>query len=430
MLARGDAQAALWALVLAGVPTIERSPEHPMMPDTGHPLRGAINDAIPGVIASGNTDALAVIEAVHPDTAAKVGTITPTVKARAEALRQDVEHRLAPNDYTRDHKGTIERDNPDNVQFLLASLNIEIRFNAWLERVELQGWKWPCWTELSDSAVAILMTRAAQTGTRFTPSADFTWRTLRALADENRQDPACDHLDQLEKAWDGHARLHSWLSHACGVPYDAYHQAVSATILLGLVARIRCPGVKFDLMPVFISERQGTSKSTLARMLALNDYWFVENVALGESAKELVLLLAGKSVAEISEMRTRGEVDSVKAMISATHDEGRPAYGRATVKRPRRNISVGTTNRLEFLEDPTGGRRFLPIRVQGEINLEWVRLHLAQLVGEAAMLQSRGADINLPREVWALAGEHQLAATAQSSAEMLLREWFVGEQPC
>jgi hypothetical protein len=200
--------------------------------------------------------------------------------------------------------------------------------------------------------------------------------------------------------------------------------------LLGLVARIRCPGVKFDLMPVFVSEKQGTAKSTLARMLALDDNWFIENVALGESSKELVLLLAGKSVTEISEMRTRGEVDAVKAMISATHDEGRPAYGRATVKRPRRNIFVGTTNRIEFLEDQSGGRRFLPITVQGEINLEFVRTHLPQLVGEAATLQARGADINMPREVWAIAGEHQAAATAQSSAGVLLSDWFAGEDPC
>ncbi|WOH58523.1 VapE domain-containing protein [Bradyrhizobium sp. BWC-3-1] len=427
---RGDMQAKLWAPILAAVPQLERTADHPELPDIGHPIRDAINRAIPGIIASGNIDALAVVECVHPSTAAMVAAITPAVKARAEALRQDVEHRLAPGDYTRDHKGSIERDNPDNVRFLLASLNMEVRYNAWLERVELQGWKWPTWTELSDSAVAVLMTRAAQTGTRFTPAVDFVWRTIQALAVENAQDPACEVLDDLEKAWDGEARLHSWLSNACGVPYDAYHQAVSATIFLGLVARIRCPGVKFDLMPVFVSERQGTSKSTLARMLALNDAWFVENVALGESAKELVLLLAGKSVAEISEMRTRGEVDAVKAMISATHDEGRPAYGRATVKRPRRNIFIGTTNRLEFLEDPTGGRRFLPIVVQSEIDLEWVRLHLPQLVGEAATLQSRGTDINLPRGVWALAGEHQLAATAQSSAEMLLRDWFAGDEPC
>lgn len=430
MLARGNTQATLWMPTLAAVARVERIAEHPMMPDTGHPLRAAINDAIPGIMATGNMEALAVVEAVHPETAAKVGAITATVMARAEALRQDAEHRLAPLDYTRDHKGAIERDNPDNVRFLLTSLNIEIRFNAWIDRVELRGWKWPDWTELSDSAIAVLMTRAAQTGTRFTPAVDFIWRTFHALAAENTQDPARDLLESLEKGWDGEARLHSWLSRACGVPYDAYHQAVGATILLGLVARIRCPGIKFDLMPVFVSEKQGTSKSTLARMLALKDEWFIENVALGESSKELVLLLAGKSVTEISEMRTRGEVDAVKAMISATHDEGRPAYGRATVKRPRRNIFVGTTNRPEFLEDQSGGRRFLPVTVHGEIDLEFVRANLPQLVGEAASLQSRGVDINMPREVWAIAGEHQAAATSQSSAEVLLSDWFAGEEPC
>lgn len=214
------------------------------------------------------------------------------------------------------------------------------------------------------------------------------------------------------------------------MPYDSYHQAVGTVILLGLVARIRKPGVKFDLVPVFISEAQGTSKSAIARMLALEDDWFSEGVKLGDQAKELVLALAGKTVVEIAEMRSRGDVDAVKAMISTTHDEGRPAYGRGIVRRGRRNIFIGTTNRPEFLEDQSGGRRFLPIAVQGEINLEFLRTFLPQLVGEAASLQSRGADINIPRNVGAVAAQHQLAATTQSSAEVLLTDWFGGPAAC
>jgi hypothetical protein len=409
---------------------VERTAVHPEMPDTGHPLRDAINTAIPGVMATGETEALAVIECVHPATAAAVGTITPKIKARAEALRQDAEHALAPSDYVRDHRGEIQRDNVDNMRFFLRSLGTEIRFNRWVERVELRVWIWPEWITLSDAAVAQLRMRASQTGTRFCPAKEFTWDSLLSLAHGNPVDPACDLLDRLEREWDGTARLAEWLTRACGVPVDEYHRAVGATILLGLVARIRHPGIKFDLMPVFISEMQGTAKSTLVRLLALDDQWFVENVALGESARELVLLLAGKSVVEISEMRTRGEVDAVKAMISATHDEGRPAYGRAAVNRPRRHIFIGTTNRTEFLEDPTGARRFLPIMVQGEIDLDWVRANLSQLVGEASAMQSRGAEINLPRTVWAIAGEHQAAATARSSAEVLLDDWFRGEAAC
>jgi hypothetical protein len=316
-----------------------------------------------------------------------------------------------------------------NAAVLLRRLKIEVRWNAWTERNEIRE-NGEDWTERQDWHLDKIARFGSSHPHNYRPAESVLRRAIDSLARENIIDPARDLLDNLQKAWDGQARLHSWLSHACGVPYDAYYQAVSATILLGIVARIRCPGIKFDTMPVFASERQGTAKSTLARMLALNDDWFIENVALGESSKELVLLLAGKSVAEISEMRTRGEVDAVKAMISATHDEGRPAYGRATVKRPRRNIFIGTTNRIEFLEDPTGARRFLPIMVQGEIDLEFVRQHLPLLIGEAATLQSRGVDINLPREIWELAGKHQAAATTQSSAEVLLTDWFGGEAPC
>lgn len=426
---RGQAQAEAWAPILAEVLSLPRLPTHPEMPDIGHPLRATINAAIPGIAATRSTDALAVLEAVHPATAAEVGDITPAVKARAEALRQDVERALAPDDYVRDHRGDIQRDNIDNFAFFLRSLDVAVRYNEWTERVELRGWVWRDWSEIGDAMVARLRMRAGQTGSRYVPSKDFTWDALLSLAHDNTVDPARERLDVLQSGWDGNSRLHAWLSQACGVAYDSYHQAVGTTIMLGLVARIRCPGIKFDLMPVFVSERQGTAKSTLARMLAIDDQWFVENVALGESAKELILLLGGKAVAEISEMRTHGEADAVKAMISATHDEGRPAYGRATIKRPRRNIFVGTTNRPEFLEDPSGGRRFLPVMVRGEINLDFMREHLPQLVGEAATLQARGADINLPREVWALAGEHQAAATTMSSSDVLLDDWFRGDAP-
>jgi hypothetical protein len=311
-----------------------------------------------------------------------------------------------------------------NAQVLLRRLNIDVRYNAWTERSEIsEGDKW---VMIEDHHTDKIARVGSDHPYNYRPSESILRRAIHSIARDTQVDPARDLLDRLQSEWDGQQRLNAWLSHACGVPFDAYHQAVSASILLGLVARIRKPGVKFDLMPVFVSEAQGTSKSTLAKMLALNDEWFIENVALGESTKELVLLLGGKSVVEISEMKTRGAVDQVKAMISATHDEARAAFGRIPVRRPRRNIFVGNTNHLEFLEDPTGARRFLPIVVQGEINLNFVREHMPQLVGEAAALQSRGVDINLPREVWGIAGEHQLAATTVSAPEVLLTDWFGG----
>lgn len=437
MLARGDTQAKAWAPILAAVPHAARLPEHPLMPDTGHPLRDAINAAIPAILAGGHPDALAVIEAVHPETAALVGTISPAVKARAEALRQDAEHALAPSDFTRDHKGSVEKDNPDNVRFFLSSLSIQVRFNSWLERIELQGWKWPRWTPLTDSAVAALMTRAAQTGTRFTPAIEFFWRTVQALADENAQDPALELLSSLEKGWDKTPRLANWLAHTCGTPPDLYHQAVSNLIIGGMVRRIRQPGCKHDVMPVLLGP-QGTGKSTIAKIIAdmgqstlveidsRSAPYFSDEVRLGDESKEMVLSLAGKCLVEISEMGQRNatKIDDIKAMLSRQVDRGRTAYARAVTERPRRNIFFGTVNGDEPLSDESGNRRFLPISVPDALDLRWLSENIRNLVGEAAALHSQGADFSLPREVWNAATVHQEAARAQSDFEIHLEGWF------
>jgi hypothetical protein len=112
-------------------------------------------------------------------------------------------------------------------------------------------------------------------------------------------------------------------------------------------------------------------------------------------------------------------------MLSKTHDEGRVAYARGVTKRARRNIFFGTTNNIEFLEDITGGRRFLPIQVMKEIDLNWMRTNIRQLVGEACARQSRGERIHqLPRDIWDVAGEHQEAARINTAAEIKLRSWY------
>jgi len=424
---RADEQAKQLSPFLESIPDVTRTDAHPMMPPTGHPLVDLINRKIPGIVSTGNADAIAAVAVVHPDTAALLAPMTSQIKARAERLSEDVEHKLRSGTYTRGRNGNPEGDNPQNLRIFLAGLGIDVRWNAWTEKVELKGWRWPKWTVLTDRMRDILMTHAAERD-RLVMAENFVWRSLLAFGDDNTIDPACDLLDTLQAVWDGQQRLDTWLSHAAGVPNDAYHRAVGRLILIGMVARIRVPGIKFDTMPVFVSETEGTGKSSLAKVLALHDEWFTESVKLGDEPKELVLLLAGKSVAEISEMRNRGDIEGVKAMLSRTHDAGRTAFSRAVTDRPRRNIFVGSTNKPQFLEADSGGRRFWPIAVVGEINATWVQKNLAQLIAEAATLQAQGEALTLPRDIWALAGEHQEAARAKSDMEVQLREWFGGER--
>lgn len=344
--------------------------------------------------------------------------------------------------------GRIESDNPDNVAVLLGMLGLEVRWNNWLEQMEVQGnsdndFLFPDWTYVDDIFVARFITRAKRTKTRFCPGKDFTWESLQAFAHKNVVDPALEHLGALEREWDRVPRLSDWLSRTCNMPADAYHAAAARAIIGGMVRRIRQPGCKFDLMPVLFGP-QGTGKSTVAKIIAdmgqssLSEInrrstdWFSDEVLLGDASKELVLSLAGKCLVEIGEMgqRNSATIDHVKAMLSRQVDRGRTAYARAVSKRPRRNIFFGTVNGDKPLQDTSGNRRFLPLAVGSEVDLVWLSANIRQLVGEACSLEATGETFDLPREVWEAATAAQEAARALSPVEEACQEWFSGREDC
>jgi predicted P-loop ATPase len=53
---------------------------------------------------------------------------------------------------------------------------------------------------------------------------------------------------------------------------------------------------------------------------------------------------------------------------------------------------VGTTNRIDWHKDDTGGRRFWPIECTADINLEWLISNREQLFAEAKALYDLGTE--------------------------------------
>jgi hypothetical protein len=428
---RGEAQAKAWGAILDAVPRVPRSEAYPELPNAiVHPLRDAINAAIPGIVLHKSADALAVVAAVHPETANKVAALVSqidreAIAARASGLIESVEHDLKPSDYVRDQKGEPQNDNIDNVAFFLSQLSAEVRWNDWTESMEVRGWKWDNWSFINDHVVTLLRARASQTGTRFRVGKDFLWDSLLALALRHRVDPVRDTLKRLEESWDGISRLDTWLHNACGVPDDPYHRAVSQNVVGGLVRRARNPGCKHDEVLLFIGE-QGTNKSGVPAILSLREEWFTDEIELGDASKELVLSLAGKLVVEIGEMGKKSIAgnNTVKSMLARRTDRGRTAYARTVTARPRRNIFVATTNDPEPLSDLTGNRRWLPVRINREIDIEWLRANVTAIIGEAAARESKGDTFRIPRELWGVAAVHQTAATETPEYQNVLKEWL------
>ncbi|WP_448046330.1 VapE domain-containing protein [Bradyrhizobium liaoningense] len=427
-------------------PTMPAMLDPPALPAqmSGHGLYEPLNAAILRVLALAEqpkfkparcTAALAVLRVAHKDVfeavARRVAAIPnskPLAESKIKLAATDLEDRVArafvkQDAWVTDTKGLPEANNPDNLVTALGIIGAEVRWNAWLNRPEIHGFEWSRWTSVDDLVMSRLKMRFTRTGTRFLVSNEFLKDTLLALSHDTQFDPVLERINGL--AWDGQPRLASWLSRTCAVPNDAYHQAVGRNVIGGLVKRARTPGAKHDEVMILIG-KQGTAKSTLCRTLALQDDWFTDSVAFDGSPQNIVPQLFGKLVVELAELdgMAKKEVQHIKAFITRQSDNVTLKYKAFASDFERRCIFIGTSNEDSPLVDITGNRRFLPVRVPGEINIAWLKSNIEQIVAEAAHHQKAGDDFSIPREVWDVAAQHQEAARAITDVEARLIEWF------
>ena len=95
--------------------------------------------------------------------------------------------------------------------------------------------------------------------------------------------------------------------------------------------------------------------------------------------------IRGKLVGEIAELRgLRGrDQESTKAWITRRDETWCPKYREFQVTYPRRIVLIGTSNEREFLDDPTGERRWLPVEA-GAVDVEAIERDREQLWAEGA----------------------------------------------
>lgn len=178
--------------------------------------------------------------------------------------------------------------------------------------------------------------------------------------EKNRYHPVREYLNSLK--WDGRKRVDTLLIDLFGANDSQYTREAMRKWLVGGVARVFRPGVKFDLVLTLISQMQGTGKSSFLKALGGN--WFSDSF-LTVQGKEAFEQLHGKWIIEIAELSglKKAEVESVKHFMSKQEDSFRPAYGRAVESYPRQCLFAATTNDMTFLRDSSGNRRFLPIDI-------------------------------------------------------------------
>jgi predicted P-loop ATPase len=210
-------------------------------------------------------------------------------------------------------------------------------------------------------------------------STPVTAEAVQTVAKENRFHPVRDYLNSLQ--WDQTPRLDNWLSGYLGVEHSPFVAAVGTRWMISAVARIFRPGCQADYT-LLLEGPQGIQKSTALQILAGDD-WFTDHISdLG--SKDSRIELHGKWIIEFSELATvrRGELEKVKAFLTARIDHFRMPYGRRSEAVPRSCIFAASVNDQTPFTDPTGNRRWWPVRC-GAIAIGALRRDRDQLWAEA-----------------------------------------------
>lgn len=298
-----------------------------------------------------------------------------------------------------------------------------LAFNEFAQRIEkLRAPPWEGgtsgeWEAADDSHAAMWITWKYG----MTPSTALVAESVEVVARRNTIHPVRDWLSTLPP-WDGTDRLDYWLSDFLGTERNDYTMRVGRYFLIGMVARVMRPGCKFDYCLV-LEGAQGIGKSSSLSVLAGD--WFGDT-DLDLHNKDSILAIVGKWLYELAELGAIAHAEAArqKSFLPRRVDEVRPPYGRRFIRCPRQVVFAGTTNDWEWNKDPTGGRRFWPVRCDCEINLDGLRAARPSLFAEALARYKAGEQFwPTQDEQRDLFDPEQLKRELQESLVDALHDW-------
>ena len=241
------------------------------------------------------------------------------------------------------------------------------------------------------------------------------------VADFNLINSLIDYFESL--TWDQTKRLDNLLIDNADAANTDYTRSVTAITFLSAVKRAYESGCKVDSM-LILEGPQGCLKSTLIKVLCPDEKYY-SDTPLQIGNKDAYQQLRGKFLYEISEMSSilNSRNNDAKTYLSAAVDNYRGSYGSRNADYRRRNIFIGTTNDREYLLDSTGGRRYLPIRVDN-IDIASISKIKDQLWAEAIHRYKAGEKCYLSKEMEKYAIDEQSKRFSSDPWESEIDTWL------
>jgi len=246
---------------------------------------------------------------------------------------------------------------------------------------------------------------------------------IEAVARRRKFNPIQDMLESLE--WDEVPRLDRVLPEYFQSPDGEYERAIGPRWFISLVARAMEPGCQSDCTLILEGET-GHGKTSAFRTLMRDPNWYAESTC-GVDSKDFYENLRGIWLMGFDELDslTRSSITRVKTLLTSTNDRYRQSYGRNSTDHPRVCGFCGSTNNSQYLNDPTGARRFWPVSVLREIVIERIAGDRDQLWAEAFARWNAGEvwHVNTP-ELLTLCKDEQEARLEIDGWEEKILRWF------
>lgn len=215
---------------------------------------------------------------------------------------------------------------------------------------------------------------------------------IRAIAERNDYHPIQNYLDDCYKKHGDNTNILSDLAAKCFGTTNPLYEVFLHKTLIAAVARIYEPSCKVDHVLTLVG-KQGYQKSTFFEALAGVEN-FTDNLDKELNSKDNLMRLHRKWICEIGEIdrvaNSKYEGD-LKNFITIKTDLLRLPYALSTKEFKRRFLFVGTSNRADFLTDPTGDRRYWLLQVAKEIDVEYVKANRDLIWAAAVSLYKSGA---------------------------------------
>ena len=250
------------------------------------------------------------------------------------------------------------------IQDYLKERDIRIRHNVITRKQELYDAEKDEWTEMTDTMDNSLYCRfCTETNLRMNIN------DLRAVINSDfypQFNPFRSYLMNLPQ-WDGVDYIDQLANyvHVSGCEQSLHNRFFKKWFVAMLPTWLE-DVVNHEIL-TYIG-RQGIYKSTFMRLLLppeLQPYFSAKNFAqrLNKDDKLELTEMGLVALEELDHMRP-SEVNQLKAITSQHYMNERAVYGRHKERRPHIASFCGTGNNPQFLNDPTGNRRWLPFVVE------------------------------------------------------------------